>query len=62
MLVVCSVCWAEKTWTVSVGGRSLTDRRYGTVAFDISALRGCTKIGYRKPPCTARRSAASPEP
>jgi iron complex outermembrane receptor protein len=45
------IAWSDaaKLWTLSAGGQNLTDRRYGTVGFDISGLCGCTEIGYGRP-------------
>ncbi len=36
-------------WEASVFGKNLTDKRYGTVGFDLSALCGCSQIGYGQP-------------
>ena len=39
----------DSLWQASLFGANLVDRRYGTVGFDLSALCGCTQIGYGRP-------------
>jgi iron complex outermembrane recepter protein len=36
-------------WEVSLFGENLADKRYETVGFDLSALCGCTQVGYGRP-------------